>query len=1218
MNSGRDKPHRNDREAEGDASDERIRQSGPQVVPPVALLRGAHNYRLIRKLGEGGQGAVHEAENLDTQKRLAIKLLRSVHDGALARFKREFRTRERVRHRSLAEFGELACCDGLWFFTMSLVQGIPLLRYLAEAETRSESQLRGCFAQLADALVELHAAGLIHRDVKSDNVLVEADGRVVLVDLGLVVDVYPELTTELIGTPVYMAPEQWSGARPSIASDWYAFGVLLFEALCGKPPFSGSQVDIFVAKTQQPAPSAGSSPDAPRDLVSLCDGLLRRDWVERFGAAEVLRGFDSSRAGRIVSSETELELVGRDAELQQLETALSDCEQGRCVLVFVEGLSGIGKTTLLRAFGDRAIQRRAWFLTGRCYEAESVPFKAFDEALDGLARTLDRKGKTSLEVYRPRHSHILARVFPTLSLLQSHPGTDSIRPVDPVELRATAIRALTELLARMADEGPVTICLDDVQWADADSIELLEALTHSDFPLLIVASFQSEETRPAAFHKITPQCVIRLPPLEPSATRQLAERVSSRLGVLSDDTFDQMHAETGGSPFLVCEWARFVDEHGTAPTHALRRLLETRIAELWPQQRKLLVLIAISGEPVEVAVAAHVAQADEISDVLDLRRKRLIRTLARERDVYVDIYHNSIREVASSFMSEVERRELHGLVAHEYARRGAPAERRVAHLIAAGDRDAAAELALQSAHSAEESLAFVRAAELYELSRGLLDGTPQSVTITVQEAKAWQNALRPLRAGESLLRASALCAEPERASELLRLAGDQLLLGGDFVRGLAAVEQALRDYGLALPESSEAAIHEAFSLYAALEARGIMPAENVATERKRTNRIALCLSIARCSHHVDLRGIPFALRGLLDALDSGDAALLPQAYAVFVMVTASHMPNPLVEPALEQCRALSQRSVDPYAHALREIAIAELEHFRGQYASAERACERAERTLLTSCAGVSRELGQVRSMRLVILHSNKGDFRSHIKRALEWLDDADRRNDVFNGNWLRAACSLAWMAQDTPARAREEIARAERAWPASMGGTFEAACALYLDALDRYEDRPDVRSRPAQGRASVLGSLVVQAPLLQGYVQLQRGWGCLRELGVRAQKYDSNQRQILRSEIEQVIAELRRLALPIWTATADAFEANLRLLSEPYGDEVDSLLERAHTGFYSAQLFALAACAKRRRGEIALGELGEGWLAEADLELDRLGVKSPQKFARAYFSMFSV
>jgi hypothetical protein len=330
--------------------------------------------------------------------------------------------------------------------------------------------------------------------------------------------------------------------------------------------------------------------------------------------------------------------------------------------------------------------------------------------------------------------------------------------------------------------------------------------------------------------------------------------------------------------------------------------------------------------------------------------------------------------------------------------------------------------------------------------------------------------------------------------------------------------------------------------------------------------VALCLSVSRSLHLIDLRGLPFAMRGLLDALELDNAALLQQAYGTFAMVCAGHMPNLLVEPALERCGLLTTQLNQPRAHAHFQLALAEVEHFRGDFAAAERACEHAERTLLSACTSITRELGQVRLLALAMLHNDKGDFRTHASRALDWLADADRRGDVFYGNWLRAVYGLAWVAQDEPERARAEIARAEESWPAARGGMFETVCTLYLDVCDRYEDRPDVQDRPAQGRPSVLESPVANAQLLQGYLHLQQAWGCLRELGVRAESRSDEGRSQLRARAGQ----------------------------------------------------ALAACARRRRGELNPGELGERWIAEADSELERLGVRVPERFARAYFSIFPV
>jgi hypothetical protein len=358
------------------------------------------------------------------------------------------------------------------------------------------------------------------------------------------------------------------------------------------------------------------------------------------------------------------------------------------------------------------------------------------------------------------------------------------------------------------------------------------------------------------------------------------------------------------------------------------------------------------------------------------------------------------------------------------------------------------------------------------------------------------------------------------------------------------------------------------------------------------------------------------MRGLLEALELGEGLLLQKAYATFVMVAAGHLPNPLVEPALDLCRAATERLSDPQAYALLHMAIAEVEHFRGRCPQAERACERAERILLESCVGVSRELGQVRSVALLIQYAHRGDYCTNAEKALQWLSDADQRGDVYHGNWLRAAHSLAWMAQDEPARARAEIARAEQLWPGALGGTFETACVLFLDALDRYEDRPNVQARPAQGRASVLDSPVANTSLLQGYVHLQRIWGSLRELAA-VLRHDARSGESSRRAAAEGIAQLRLLGLPMWAATADALDANLVLLAGQRA-RAEVLLEGAHASFAELRMLALGACARRRHGEVVGGELGARWVSEADTELVRLGVAAPARFARTYWSPFEV
>jgi hypothetical protein len=133
---------------------------------------------------------------------------------------------------------------------------------------------------------------------------------------------------------------------------------------------------------------------------------------------------------------------------------------------------------------------------------------------------------------------------------------------------------------------------------------------------------------------------------------------------------------------------------------------------------------------------------------------------------------------------------------------------------------------------------------------------------------------------------------------------------------------------------------------------------------------------------------------------------------------------------------------------------------------------------------------------------------------------------------------------------------------------------------------------------------------------LQRGWGALRELGGRPAGRSEEEKRDLMVVATTAINCLRALGLPAWSATADAFEANIRVLQDKYDEDADALLERAHATFYDAQLLNLAACARRRRGELSTGALAARWLSEADFELERLGVKAQARFARAYFSPF--
>ena len=243
----------------------------------------------------------------------------------------------------------------------------------AVAHRASITRVRRALRQLASAVNTLHRAGKLHRDIKPANLLVTREGRVVVLDFGLVSEARGGrgVVGDVEGTPGYMAPEQVAGDAATPASDWYAVGGVLYQALTGRLPFAANE--ILTAKLdREPPPPSAIAPDVPPDLDALCVALLRRRPGDRPSGAEILRRLEGAsaskafpsgewRAARRVQSEPPAScnpraLLGRDAPLAALLAAQAAVAPGAPITVHVRGRSGMGKTTIVHHF-VRALRR---------------------------------------------------------------------------------------------------------------------------------------------------------------------------------------------------------------------------------------------------------------------------------------------------------------------------------------------------------------------------------------------------------------------------------------------------------------------------------------------------------------------------------------------------------------------------------------------------------------------------------------------------------------------------------------------------------------------------------------------------------------------------------------------------------------------------------------------------------------------------------------------
>ncbi|MCA9636156.1 MAG: serine/threonine protein kinase, partial [Myxococcales bacterium] len=299
-------------------------------------------------------GAVYEAVGPGGEV-VALKTLRGFSPAMLYHLKQEFRALAGVAHPNLVGLHKLYVRGKQAFFTMELVEGVDLIRYvrrdLAVGTLDEEviARLRAVLRQIVDAVAALHRVGKLHRDLKPSNVLVDADGRAVVLDFGLVRDIaeVSGLTSSnesFVGTPAYMAPELAAGESLSEVGDWYAVGVILFEALTGALPFTGGGFQVLLEKCQAPAPAVASRVEgAPEDLAALCARLLERRPEARAGLAE-LREILGVPAGGAAPNVAPVDgLLGRSDELARLGGALARvAAEARPRVVALSGESGIG------------------------------------------------------------------------------------------------------------------------------------------------------------------------------------------------------------------------------------------------------------------------------------------------------------------------------------------------------------------------------------------------------------------------------------------------------------------------------------------------------------------------------------------------------------------------------------------------------------------------------------------------------------------------------------------------------------------------------------------------------------------------------------------------------------------------------------------------------------------------------------------------------------
>jgi eukaryotic-like serine/threonine-protein kinase len=1072
----------------------------PTFNPRLPL---AGRYRLGPVIGIGGFGTVFDAFDEVTHSRVAVKSLRQVDPQRLFCFKQEFRLLADCRHVNLVRYYELFQERDRWYLAMEHVDGVDIMSHVRGAEIanadsttmthsvlvdmpgnagaglaptllqpitgdrhgevtiaseRELLRIRALLTQLANGLEHLHANHLVHRDLTPRNIMVDKNGRLVILDFGLTLrgSGTSMMRNLRVGTPKYMAPEQVSSEPSTPAADWYAVGSILYEMLTGIAPFVGSSSQVLSDKrTKIPVDPRKLYTHLPDDLCQLAmDCLVLEPLARPADAAERLRicAVATTSTRSPMRAPVALQFVGREAQLDRLDQTWRVLVRDHAgTVVLLRAPSGMGKSALIDRFVSRLPNKDLLLLRSRCYQHESVPFKALDGLADAIGEYLQDAHEDELTRLLPEGLPYLARLFPVLRMIpriEASVEADHTTQLDPHEQRRRGFQALRALFHRLASDHHVVITIDDIQWGDEDSLTALtELLAPPDAPpILLITSGRTEDGGNQVIDRISQVFTqanigvvpLEIGPLSASETAELAGRLltsNARTAV----EIDAAHRDSGGHPLFLRELVLAQAEGAANNRPTLRDLLARRLMTLDAPARRLMEVTAVAGRPRTLSLLHHAV--GEITNlaaaVHQLGADRLVRlrtTLGRDE---LGVYHDKIAETAIALLSPEQLVRHHAALANaliETADADQEAEALSMHLLAAGDKSGGWRYGIIAADRASAALAFDRAGELYGKLLAIMPAEIDRSAFLMKMADALANAGRGIEAAKAYADAGAKPMFPARLHALQRAAG-QYLRSGYMDEGLAIAKQVLGEVGLKWHENSTSALFSLLIRRMWLRLRGLTFAEKnpeIIPEAQRIKMDALW-SLGHGLGGVDtVRGAEFHIRHLHLALQAGDPYRIGRGLAWESILNAAEGGAGGRRRGRAQAaagHALAKRLNNDHAAAWSWAAEGYHNWCDGRWNEALACSEKAAKGYREECLDITWEIGSVYAWCWgpVLCYSGR---LTELRQLITQVErEFGQLGDLYTLVTLRTVVS-PWLtlADGEPERARQESADAVAKW----------------------------------------------------------------------------------------------------------------------------------------------------------------------------------------------
>ncbi len=646
-------------------------------------------YRIIEETGSGGMGIVYRGEDTSEKRPVAIKKisLDTISPLLLKRFFCEAEILRELSHDNIVRFYSFVEEEESYFIIMEYLRGRNILEEVRRKKNRVEAVVE-YIIQLCNALSFAHSGNIIHRDIKPSNIIVTEEGRIKILDFGIARKVNENISLtgegEILGTLSYLSPEQVMGKTPGVLSDLYSLGILIYELLTDRVPFTYSnRASLLISIiSEPPLPPSYFNPSVPLELERIIFRLLSKDPRERYSSAKFLReDLIDTDFSRYTSRKTFIPLrsptVGRERILIYLKKKLSLTHSTGSVVV-LSGERGLGKSRVVEEIKTLSYMEDVYYLGERCNE-NAGPYELFKEIIKKF--WMGEKDKNiKKELMKFPWIRKLADIY--FDLIDTRNEGKVKREKEEKE---KLFEAMENFFLYLSKKQPLVVVFEDLQKGDSFILDLLEYLCPAlrEKPVMIVITVDEKNIREKKGWKRLKESlrkkweIIKLSPLD-------KREVSSMSGFLmksdriSPDLIDYLYDKSSGNPFLLEEICRFLleeelvfkrddfwvlkEEKALKLPAGIEDIFRRRLDNITGPERETLEYAAVLGNRFDADILLEIYDGDEeeLWNTLDaITGKEIFAEKWSVEGEYYIFLNPAFRDVIYDSIPEEKRKGLH-------------------------------------------------------------------------------------------------------------------------------------------------------------------------------------------------------------------------------------------------------------------------------------------------------------------------------------------------------------------------------------------------------------------------------------------------------------------------------------------------------------------------------------------------------------------------------